>query len=397
MLRYIRNIQGDKVIWGIVIILSVLSLLTVYSATGSLAYAKNDGNTEYYLIKQLIVVVAGLLFMYLIHLVKYTWYSKGYIIFVTFLLSIGFLAALIIYGLTINSAARWLPIPLTGLTFQPSDLAKPALVMFLAKLLANNQDKIKSLKIYLFMLIPIILICLLIFPSNFSTAAILFVSCLVLIWIARARMAHIGLTILAGAAFGVILFFLIMHYPKAIPRGETWKHRIEVWLDDSKADPEADYQITQAKIAIASGGFFGKTPGKSTQRNFLPHPYSDFIFAFIIEEYGLVGGGFVTLLYLTLFFRIVRIANRCKGNFGSFLSFGIGFLIVFQALINMGVAVGLLPVTGQTLPLVSMGGTSLWFTAISIGIILSVSRGLEIEAQEEKTSFKISDNLYATV
>jgi cell division protein FtsW len=225
------------------------------------------------------------------------------------------------------------------------------------------------------------LVTILILPANFSTAAILFATCLVLMFIGRISMKYMVSLVILGIAGLVLIFLFAVSFPNLFPRGTTWVARIDNFINKTEGDPDATYQVDQAKIAIVQGGIFGKSPGKSTQRNFLPHPYSDFIFAIIIEEYGVVGGSFVLLLYLILFFRVIRIASRSQGNFGSLLSIGIGFSLIFQALINMAVAVNLFPVTGQTLPLVSMGGTSIWFTSIALGIILSVSRNTEIETR----------------
>lgn len=235
---------------------------------------------------------------------------------------------------------------------------------------------------FLPIIIPVILVCALILRDNFSTAAILFVTCLVLMFIGRINFLYIFSVIGIGLVSVALIFILAKTFPDIFPRGDTWVHRIETFFNGEKASKDAVYQVTQSKIAIASGGLLGKLPGKSTQKNFLPHSESDFIFAIIIEEYGIAGGAFIVLLYCILFFRVVRITMKCQGSFGAFVAIGIGFSLVFQALINMAVAVNLFPVTGQTLPLISMGGTSIWLTFISIGIILSVSRHIEIETRD---------------
>jgi cell division protein FtsW len=254
--------------------------------------------------------------------------------------------------------------------------------MYLARILSKKQELVQEFrKGFLPVIIPVILVTILILPANFSTAAILFATCLVLMFIGRISMKYMVSLVILGIAGLVLIFLFAVSFPNLFPRGTTWVARIDHFINKTEGDPDATYQVDQAKIAIVQGGIFGKSPGKSTQRNFLPHPYSDFIFAIIIEEYGVVGGSFVLLLYLILFFRVIRIASRSQGNFGSLLSIGIGFSLIFQALINMAVAVNLFPVTGQTLPLVSMGGTSIWFTSIALGIILSVSRNTEIETQ----------------
>jgi cell division protein FtsW len=378
MLNFLKNIKGDKVIWIIVILLSIVSLLAVYSSTGTLAYKKQGGNTEYYLFKHFLILVFGFVLMYLTHLLKYTYYSR--ISQVGLILTLPLLLFTLISGTSLNEANRWLTVPIINLTFQSSDVAKLVLIMYLARVLSMKQDQIKNFKSgFLPVIVPVILVCMLILPANFSTAAILFVTCLILMFIGRINLKYIFTLIGLGIAAIVVIFVLAKAVPDIFPRGETWVKRVDNFINKEEANPDATFQPDQAKIAIVSGGVFGKSPGKSTQRNFIPHPYSDFIFAIIIEEYGIVGGIVIVLLYWMLFFRVVRIATRCQGNFGSFLAIGIGFSLVFQAMINMAVAVNLFPVTGQTLPLVSMGGTSIWFTSISIGIILSVSRQSEME------------------
>jgi cell division protein FtsW len=279
-------------------------------------------------------------------------------------------------GVNLNEARRVLPL-FFGLTFQTSDLAKLALIMYLARLLTKRQENIKDFKsAFVPIMAPVIIVCFLILPANFSTSAILFTTSLVIMFIGRVNLKHIFSIIGIGIVFLVMMVLIAQSSPKLLPRLSTWVSRIENFKSGDN-NAEENYQVEQAKIAIASGGIIGKMPGNSDQRNFLPHPYSDFIYAIIIEEYGLIGGVVILLLYLILLFRAVKIVTKAPGNFGAFLAIGIAFSLVFQALINMGVAVHLLPVTGQTLPLVSMGGTSLWFTSISIGIILSVSREIE--------------------
>jgi len=381
MLKFIKNIKGDKVIWIIVIILSLFSLLAVYSSTGLLAYKKQGGDTEHYLLRQFFILGLGFILMYLTHLVKYTYYSR--LSQIGLILTIPLLLVTLVSGTNLNEANRWLTVPFINITFQSSDVAKLFLIMYIARVLSKNQEQIKEFRHgFLPAILPVIIICMLILPANFSTAAILFVTCIVLMFIGRVNLKYI----LALAGVGMIAIILLlgiaMTAPNLLPRSTTWKNRIEHFINEDKASVDENYQVDQAKIAIVSGGVFGKSPGKSTQRNFLPHPYSDFIFAIIIEEYGLIGGVVVMLLYLILFFRVIRIANKCPGNFGALLSVGIGFSLVFQALINMAVAVNLFPVTGQTLPLISMGGTSIWFTCISLGIILSVSRRTAIETKD---------------
>jgi cell division protein FtsW len=378
MLKIAKDIKGDRVIWIVVILLCIFSLLAVYSSTGTLAYKKQHGNTEYYLFKHFMILVFGLGLMYFTHLVKYTYYSR--ISQIGLLLTIPLLLVTLLSGTNLNEASRWLTVPILNLTIQSSDIAKLFLIMYLARVLSKKQELVQDFrKGFLPVIIPVILITILILPANFSTAAILFVTCLVLMFIGRISMKYMISLGVLGIIGIVLIFALSKTFPNLFPRGTTWVARVDHFINKEEADPDATYQVDQAKIAIVSGGILGKSPGRSTQRNFLPHPYSDFIFAIIIEEYGLVGGSFVLLLYLILFFRVIRIGSRSPGNFGTLLSIGIGFSLVFQAFINMAVAVNLFPVTGQTLPLVSMGGTSIWFTCISLGIILSVSRRTEIE------------------
>jgi cell division protein FtsW len=367
------DIKGDRVIWAVVFILTILSFLAVYSSTGTLAYKYHGGNTTYYMLKHGIILLTGLLLMYIAHLLKYTYYSR--IFQIAFYIAVPLLFITLLYGLNLNEARRALPLPF-HLSFETSDLAKLTLIVYLARELTKKEKEIQNFnKVLLYLMLPILIVCGLIFPANLSTAALIFVTSLVLIYIGRVKFFYIlsiiGLSVLLlGFALGVLLM---------MPAGKqarlnTWKARIEQFKSGESGN---DYQVEQSKIAIASGGLLGKMPGKSTQRNFLPHPYSDFIFAIIVEEYGLVGGTIVVLLYLILLYRAVRIVTKVPNNFGAYLAIGLSFSLVFQAMINMGVAVHLLPVTGQPLPLVSMGGTSIWFTSLSIGILLSVSKELE--------------------
>jgi len=380
MVNILKGIKGDKVIWAIVLVLSVLSVLSVYSSTGTLAFRLRHGNTEYYLLKQIIILLIGLGFVYFTHLVDYNKFYKLSAIF--YFLTLPALALLFMIGAIINTAARWYEF--LGVTFQPSEFAKLALLMFVARLLTKNQDDVKDFKkTFLPVFISISAVCVLIFPSNFSTAALLFVDCIVLMYFGRANLKHIGILV-AGCVGMVVIVYMAGDKLSHFGRLGTAHNRMEKFI---KGDTTDRYQVDQAKIAIATGGIFGKMPGNSTQKNFLPHPYSDFIYAIIIEEFGLVGGIIVLLLYLILLFRGVRISQKCPTIFGSLLVMGITFSLVFQALINMGVAVHILPVTGQTLPMVSMGGTSIWLTCVSLGIILSVSRVIDQPVlQEVKTT-----------
>jgi len=377
-----KLLQGDRVIWMVVILLSLLSLLAVYSSTGTLAYRYQEGNTLHYMVKHLVHLLLGFGLMILAHRVKYTYYSR--IFQVTLYVSILLLVITLIWGKDVNDAKRALELPF-GLSFQASDLAKLTLIIYLARELTKKQDLRDDFKsLFVPVMLPILIICALILPGNLSTAVMLFFTSLVLLFIGRVRWLNIlkliGITI---AAFIIFIGILLVLPEKYQGRLKTWENRMEDYIGGS--DHEEEDQVVQSKIAVVSGGIFGKLPGNSTQRNFLTHPYSDFIFAIILEEYGLIGGSFVVLLYMILLFRSVRIVIKSPRTFGAFLTIGVAFSLVFQALINMGVAVDLLPVTGQTLPLVSMGGTSIWFTSLSIGIILSVSREVSKGAPEEES------------
>lgn len=374
MSSILKNIKGDKVIWTVVFLLTIISFLAVYSSTGTLAWKFKGGNTEYYMLKHAVILFFGLLLMYFAHMVKYTYYSR--IFQIALYIAVPLLLVTLIFGLNINEAKRVLQLPF-NLTFQTSDLAKITLIIYLARMLTKKQENIKSFKeAFVPLLVPVLIVCGLIFPANFSTAAILFTTSMVLIFIGRVKLIYffgmIGVGVITLALALAILYFMPIEKQG---RFATWKSRITTFVDGGES--ANNYQVEQAKIAIASGYPLGKGPGNSTQRNFLPHPYSDFIFAIIVEEYGFAGGFVIIMLYLILFYRAVRIVTKAPGTFGSFLTIGVGFSLVFQAMINMGVAVNILPVTGQPLPLVSMGGTSIWFTSLAIGIILSVSKDIE--------------------
>jgi cell division protein FtsW len=370
-----KHFKGDRTIWLIVFILSIFSLLAVYSSTGTLAYKYQSGNTEYYLFKHLIILGFGLALMYGAHLIKYTYYSR--ISQIALLLTIPLLVVTLVLGTNLNEASRWLTLPGTNITFQTSDFAKLALIMYLARLLSKKQDEIKNFKTaFLPVIIPVLIVCSLILPANFSTAALVFASACYLMFIGRIKMKFIFGMFGIGIV-GFLIFLMVSFMIGKTGRIDTWKARIEKFIGDDDG-----YQTVQAKIAIASGGLVGVFPGNSHQRNFLPHPYSDFIFAIILEEYGLIGGAFILFLYILLFFRVIKFIQHSPMAFGTLLAAGCTFMLVFQALINMAVVVNILPVTGQPLPLLSMGGTSIWFTSISLGIILSVSRQVEKEKKE---------------
>ncbi|WP_205509036.1 FtsW/RodA/SpoVE family cell cycle protein [Longitalea arenae] len=389
--------RGDKVIWAIVVVLALVSMLAVYSSTGLLAYKYNRGNTEVYLLKQVIFTAVGLAIIYFSHRVNYTLYSR--VARILFMLSIPLLIYTLFFGLKLNEGSRWIRLPIINLTFQTSDLAKLALFMFLSRLLSKKQEVIKDFKKgFIPVILPVAVICILIAPANLSTALLVAATSMLLLFIGRASTKHLLLTVgVAAIPVAILVMISVAFYDKKeekcseLPfflqagRIPTWVSRVQNFIYDSKqVDKDENYQINQSKIAIAKGGLLGLGPGNSETRNFLPHPYSDFIFAIIIEEYGLAGGGFILFVYLVFLFRSIRIFKKCPYAFGAFLALGLSFTLVIQALINMAVTVNLFPVTGVTLPLVSMGGSSFLFTCLAIGIILSVARNVEqLEAPAE--------------
>ncbi|MHA7129882.1 FtsW/RodA/SpoVE family cell cycle protein [Algoriphagus namhaensis] len=369
-----EHFKGDPIIWGIVILLSLFSILVVYSATGSLAYKNAGGNTEVYLLRHSFLVAVSLAVMWFAHKIPY----RSYALYarLAMYLSIPLLLVTYFFGSNINEANRWLTIPLINQAFQPSDLAKLALITALAAMLASRQNNIKDFKnTFVPIIIAIGIICGLIALANMSTAILLLATCLIIMFIGRVPMKYLFMVVIVGMLGLTIAAFLGQ-------RGETFVSRIENYMNEE----EIPFQAEQSYIAISTGGFTGKGPGNSEQRNSLPHPYSDFIYAIIIEEYGVAGGAGVLFLYLALLYRGMRIVANSNKAFGGLLSAGLSFALVIQALVNMAVAVGLAPITGLPLPLLSMGGTSLVFTGISLGIILSVSRGDHQESIEKAKS-----------
>ena len=371
-----ENLRGDKVIWLIVGLLGLFSILAVYSATGSMAFSQQDGNTEYYLIQQIVFIILGGVVMYLCYNLHYMQYSKWapYLLLPTLIL----LLWTIFFGTEINEARRWIMIPWIDKTIQTSDLAKLTLILFIARSLSIRQDVIKDFKTgFLPVLLAVSLTCLLIVPADLSTAALLFMTCILMMFIGRVNMKYIFILFLFGALGMALIYGLGTIFPEMI-RIETWTSRINDFLYT-----DGGYQIEQSKIAIANGGWFGVGPGDSFQKNYLPYPYADFIYSIICEEYGIAGALFILGLYLWLLVRCIGIVTRCPKAFGAILAMGLCLNLVIQAFANGAVSVHLLPVTGLTLPLVSMGGTSMIFTCMSLGIILSVSRYVE-EAEEKR-------------
>jgi len=385
----VSKTRGDRVIWGIVIILTLVSLLVVYSSTGSLAY-KYSRSTESYLFKQFGFIILGVLIIYFAHRVNYTIYSR--VASVLFVASIVLLIYTFFFGETYNAGTRWIKLPVINMTFQTSDLAKLALFMYMSRQLSRKQNVIKDFrKGFLPIIIPVGIICLLIAPSNLSTSLLIGGTSILIMFIGRGSTKHILATIGIAMIPVVILFTVAVgtydkkeHRAKEIPavfssgRIPTWIGRIQTFMYSNKEDAnEKLYQINQAKIAIAKGSWFGLGPGNSQARNFLPHSYSDFIYAIILEEYGLLGGIFIVFIYLLFLYRCIRLYRKCPYAFGAFLALALSFMLVIQAIANMGVNVNVFPNTGVTLPLVSMGGSSFLFTCLSIGIILSVARNVE--------------------
>ena len=390
----VKRTKGDQFIWAIVIILTLASLLLVYSSTGSLAYRMSK-STESYLFKQFAFIILGLIIIYFAHRINYTIYSK--VAKFLFLISIPLLLYTLLFGVELNAGSRWIKLPVINMTFQTSDLAKLSLFMYLSRMLSRKQKVIKDFKKgFLPLIIPVVIICALIAPANLSTSMLIGGTSLILLFIGRVSSKHILATIgLAAIPIVMLVTLAVSTYnsdtgeskklPEFLASGRipTWVTRIQTFVYGNKhEDSEKLYQSNQANIAIAKGGWTGLGPGRSEQRNFLPHSYSDFIYAIIIEEYGVMGGAFIVFIYLIFLYRCIRIFRKCPYAFGAFLALSLSFTLVVQAIANMGVNVGLFPNTGVTLPLVSMGGSSFLFTCLSIGIILSVARN--VEQQEGK-------------
>lgn len=368
-----KNIKGDKLIWAIVALLAILSFLPVYSAASNLAYKAGGGNTTSFFIKHFMHLFLGFAIMYGVHKIPYRYFrglSLVMIPIVLVLLIVTMLQGTVVEG---ASASRWIQIPLVGMSFQTSTFASVVLMVYVARYLSKIKDvKVTFKNSILPLWMPVFLVLALILPSNFSTAAIIFLMVCILTFIGGYPVKYLGLI----GVMGVVALTLFIMFAKLTDgplnvKVTTWENRIKNYSNGE--DTEADYQIEKAKIAIASGGVKGVGPGKSIQKNFLPQSSSDFIFAIIIEEYGLIGGFLIMILYMWLLFRVVIVSQKSPTVFGKLLVLGVGLPIVFQALINMAVAVELFPVTGQTLPLISSGGTSIWMTCLAIGIILSVS------------------------
>ncbi|HHU00389.1 MAG: putative peptidoglycan glycosyltransferase FtsW [Bacteroidota bacterium] len=382
-----KYFKGDPVIWVVIVILSTISVLSVYSATGSLAYKHQGGNTSYYLFKQLFSLGIGVGIIVFIHNINFRWIAR--FSFVALAISVGLLLVTLFAGVNLNMASRWLTIPGIGITFQPSEMAKLALIVWVARLLAQHQKPdAPASEAFKPIISWVAIVAGLIFRENLSTALLIVAVSFAMMYVGRVPMKY-----LAGTGFiaiaAVVLLLLLAPKVDFLPRAATWTARVEQFFDPEKADDASSYQSVQSKIAIANGGFLGKGPGNSIQRNFIPHPYSDFIFAIIAEEYGLFGPMVVILCYIILLARIGVIIRKSNTTFPAFLALGLGLMLVSQAFVNMGVAVGIFPVTGQPLPLISLGTTSVFFTCASFGLILGVSRYNE---EREKEAEGADDN-----
>lgn len=375
--------KGDKIIWGIIFMLSILSLLAVYSSTGTLVFRNQEMNLFYYLLRHGGILIAGIIIIIFFQNIPVSIYNRISIVLI--FVTIPLLIYTLFKGTSINEAARWVTLPIAGISFQSSDLAKISLIIYISRFLAKYQHDNSSVefkKDFKILVATIFIICGLILPANFSTAFMLFSISIILMFMGRVKWKYIFYTLSIGVVSSVIILSIAFLFFPEKGRVSTWKNRIENYFNSEKADSDEIYQVEQSKIAIASGGFFGKGPGNSTQRNLLPHPYSDFIFSIIIEEYGFVGAFFIVLFYMILLYRVGIIVQMSKRAFPAILAIGLIITLILQAIINMGVATAIFPVTGQTLPLISMGGTSIIFTSVSLGIILNISNQIKQENTE---------------
>ena len=376
-----KNIKGDKTIWAIVAVLALFSFMPVYSASTNLVYVVGTGSTIGYLIKHIFLLILGFGVLYGVHKIPYRYFSGGSVILLPIVIVL--LIVTLAQGTTIGgaNASRWIQIPIVGIGFQTSTLAGLVLMVYVARYLARNKEKEILFKESLLQLwLPVGLILALILPANFSTTAIIFSMIILVCFIGGYPIKFIGYILGVGLLFLTLFVLTAKAFPEAMPnRVQTWQSRIENFSNDDK---EEDYQVEKAKIAIATGGIVGRGPGKSNQKNFLPQSSSDFIYAIIVEEYGLVGAIVIVFLYFLLLFRVFVVVKKTNTIFGTLLVIGVGFPIIFQATINMAVATNIFPVTGQTLPLISSGGTSIWMTCFALGMILSVSASTE--ATEEQ-------------
>ncbi len=378
---FAKYLKGDPIIWLVVLVLSVFGVLAVYSSMGSLAYSKGT-SPEYYLVKHFALLVFGLFAMWLTHLINIKYFSRIAQIFMFF--AVPLLIYTLLFGVEINDARRWIALPGIGLTVQSSDFAKLALITFVARFMSKRQGEVYDFKQTLLPILGVILfVCILIFPEDFSTSAVLFVTSMLVLFLGRIPLKQIGLLAAIGVMVLGSLFVYVMNTDVQFGRIATMKSRIEAFT--SGTDDGGTFQSRQAKIAVARGGFTGQGPGRSRQKNVLPSPFADFIYAIIIEEYGsIIGGLALVVLYMLLLYRAFLIVIKTENSLAALMSIGLAFSLVVQALINMGVAVNILPVTGLALPIVSRGGTSILFTSIAFGIILSASRTIYQDREDVK-------------
>ncbi|MGB1309208.1 MAG: FtsW/RodA/SpoVE family cell cycle protein, partial [Oceanihabitans sp.] len=388
MQHIFKNIKGDRLIWAIAALLAIFSFLPVYSAASNLVNIGGNSNTFSYFIKHLMHLFLGFTIMYGVHKIPYRYFRGLSMVMIPVVIVL--LVVTMLQGTTIEgaNASRWIQIPIVNMSFQTSTLAAVILMVYVARYMSKIKDKNISFKESILPLwTPVFVVLMLILPANFSTAAIMFVMVVILVFLGGYPLRYLAVIIGSGILALALFILVAKAFPDAMPnRIDTWMSRIESFSNGG--DSDTDYQSERAKIAIASGGIQGAGPGKSIQKNFLPQSSSDFIYAIIIEEYGLIGGFTIMVLYMWLLFRIVIVAQKSDTMFGKLLALGVGLPIIFQALINMAVAVELFPVTGQTLPLISSGGTSIWMTCLAVGIILSVSA----KREDDKSKENLEDN-----
>ncbi|MDD2385323.1 MAG: FtsW/RodA/SpoVE family cell cycle protein [Bacteroidales bacterium] len=373
--------RGDRGIWIIILFLFLYSVISVYSASAQLAFRSSSGSTTFFLLKQIFYLLIAVSAIVIVHNVPYKYFSR--ISVYLWYLSLALLVFTLIWGMNVNDARRWIQLP-GGITFQTSDFAKLTLLMYLSRNLSLKEAELKTFKgVLKKIFVPIVITCGLIFPEDLSTAVLLFGISMLLVIYSRVKLKFIAMMLAIVLGVGLMLLLAIKAYPDQ-GRFKTWNNRFESFMDPNDQE---NIQEVHSKIAVATGGLFGKGPGKSSQRNILPHPYSDYIFAVIVEELGLIFGAIPLIaLYLYLFLRSKKIVKKVNRKFGAYLTAGLSSLIVLQALSNMAVATNIFPVTGQSLPFVSYGGTSIFFTGIALGIILSVSQSVQEPAQEKSNN-----------
>ena len=380
--RIATELRGDRVIWAIIVLLGIISMAAVFSSVSSLAYTDRDGAVSYYLIKHGAFLGIGVIVIYIGHLLAYTKYSR----WAPSLLLISIVALLLTMwlGPNINNAKRWLEIPFIKMTVQTSEFAKLALIIFVARSIGSKQDVIKDFKgAFLPIILPVVGICMLIAINDLGSAAMLFFICLLMMVVGRVSIEYILALVVAGICTFSLMVVVGGKYPNLLPRASTWQKRIETFVNPELASSDDRYQINEGLVAVANGGIAGVGPGNSTRRAYIPSAHSDFIYSIIVEEYGAVGGITLIGIYLLLFFRVVRLVTKSSKAFGAMVAFGIGLSLMLQAFYNIAVNLDLVPLTGITLPLVSMGGTSILLTCISFGIILSVSKYIEASTTSE--------------